>query len=214
MSDSSPFLNRRALAKGTLLGAGSAFFSTAALGAQTFAAGQNMLDARRSGAAGDGKTDDTAALQRAIDTAAKNSGAVFFPPGEYLTRELHMRPGTALIGVPAWNYGGPGGSVLRLASDDSACLLNLTDARGATIDGLGFDGHSLGRNIHGMFVNRTEYAKHEDAFRIERCQVTRFSGDGLNLARVWCFSIRHSMFAFNGGDGLNLRGWDGFILDN
>ena len=214
MSDSSPFLNRRALAKGTLLGAGSAFFSTAALGAQTFAAGQNMLDARRSGAAGDGKTDDTAALQRAIDTAAKNSGAVFFPPGEYLTRELHMRPGTALIGIPAWNYGGPGGSVLRLASDDSACLLNLTDARGATIDGLGLDGHSLGRNIHGMFVNRTEYAKHEDAFRIERCQVTRFSGDGLNLARVWCFSIRHSMFAFNGGDGLNLRGWDGFILDN
>jgi hypothetical protein len=214
MSEPSPFLNRRSLTKGAFLGAGSAFLSTGALMAQPPAADQRWLDARHSGAAGDGKTDDTAALQRAIDTAAKSNGAVFLPPGEYLTRELHVHPGIALIGVPAWNYSGPGGSILRLADAHSACLLNLTDARGATIDGLALDGRSLGQNIHGMFVNRTEYAKHEDAFRIERCQVTRFSGDGLNFARVWCFSIRHSMFAFNGGDGLNLRGWDGFIVDN
>ncbi len=26
-----------------------------------------------------------------------------------------MRPATALIGVPAWNYRGPGGSMLQLA---------------------------------------------------------------------------------------------------
>lgn len=214
MSEHASFLNRRALAKSALLGAGSTLLSTASLSGQPLAAGQKLLDARQLGAEGDGKTDDTAALQHAIDTAAAKSGAVFIPPGEYLTRELHMRPGVALVGVPAWNYSGPGGSVLRLAEIGSTCLLNLTNARGATIDGLALDGHTLGQNIHGMFVNRTAYAEHEDAFRIERCQITRFSGDGLNFACVWCFSIRHSMFAFNGGDGLNLRGWDGFILDN
>jgi hypothetical protein len=68
--------------------------------------------------------------------------------------------------------------------------------------------------VHGILLNRRAFAKHEDGFRIERCQVARFSGDGANLACAWCFSVRHCMLAFNKGDGLNLRGWDGFIIDN
>ena len=51
-------------------------------------------------------------------------------------------------------------------------------------------------------------------FRIDRCQVARFSGDGANLSCTWCFSVRHCMLAYNKGDGLSLRGWDGFLLDN
>src|ERR1035438_1598757 len=38
--------------------------------------------------------------------------------------------------------------------------------------------------------------------------------DGVRLTRAWCFSIRHSMIAYNAGDGISLRGWDGFFLDN
>ena len=125
-----------------------------------------------------------------------------------------MRPGTAIIGVAAWNYSGPGGSVLRLANAEQKCLLNLTDARGSSIEGLALDGRDLGTNVHGMFVDRTAYAKHEDGFRIEKCQVLRFTGDGMNLSCVWCFSVRHCMLAYNKGDGMTLRGWDGFILDN
>jgi hypothetical protein len=104
--------------------------------------------------------------------------------------------------------------VLRLASGDSTCLLNITEARGTSIEGLALDGRDLGTNVHGIFVNRTGYAKHEDGFRIERCQVNHFSGDGANLACVWAFSVRHCMLAYNKGDGLNLRGWDGFLIDN
>ncbi|MFL6350697.1 MAG: right-handed parallel beta-helix repeat-containing protein [Bryobacteraceae bacterium] len=36
----------------------------------------------------------------------------------------------------------------------------------------------------------------------------------MRLTRAWCFSIRHSMIAYNAGDGISLRGWDGFLLDN
>ena len=197
-----------------MLGGASLLFSTAASAATETPNSTGLLDARKLGATGDGKTDDTAALQHAIDAAAQASGGVFLPPGVYLTRELHIRPGIALVGIPAWNYSGPGGSVLRLTTADSTCLLNLTDARGATIDGLALDGAGLGKGVHGLATFRTEYAKHEDGFRIERCQVARFTGDGASLNRVWCFSVRHSMFAYNAGDGLSLRGWDGFLLDN
>jgi Pectate lyase superfamily protein/Right handed beta helix region len=208
------FLSRRDLARGAMMGGASLVFSAAATASTQVPPRDTFLDARKMGAAGDGKTDDTTALQRALDAAVKTSGAVFVPPGVYLTQELHLRPGIALIGIPAWNYSRPGGSVLRLANGDSTCLLNLTDARGATIQGLALDGGGLGSNVHGIFTDRTKFAKHEDGFRIEQCQVARFSGDGACLRCVWCFSVRHSMFAYNGGDGLYLRGWDGFLLDN
>ena len=213
-AENKAMLNRRELACGVMLGGVSALFAKDSSASSTVPAQPGLIDARQLGAAGDGKTDDTAVLQRALDAAAKTSSAVFVPPGIYVTKELHIRPGTALVGIPAWNYSGPGGSVLQLASADSTCLLNLTDARGSSIEGLALDGRSLGSGIHGIFVNRTEYAKHEDGFRIDRCQVSRFSGDGAHLDCVWCFSIRHSMLAYNRGDGLNLRGWDGFLMDN
>jgi len=206
--------NRRQLARSAMIGGASLIFGAAELGAQQAPAGRGLLDAHSLGAAGDGKTDDTAALQRALDAAGETSGGVFVPPGVYLTRELHMRPGTALVGIPAWNYSGPGGSVLRLASGGVAGLLNLTDARGASIEGLALDGHELGTGIHGVFTNRTKFGEHEDGFRIERCQIARFTGDGAHLDRVWCFSVRHCELAYNHGDGLSLRGWDGFLLDN
>jgi hypothetical protein len=184
------------------------------LQAQSASAQSGLLDAHAFGAVGDGKTDNTAALQKALDAAAPLSGGVFLPPGTYLTRELHVRSGTALIGIPAWNYSNGGGSVLKLTGTDSSCLLNLTEARGATIDGLSLDGGFLGAEIHGIYTNRTKWGEHEDGFRIERCQVARFSGDGMRLDCVWCFSVRHCELAYNHGDGMNMRGWDAFILDN
>ncbi|MGD2175312.1 MAG: glycosyl hydrolase family 28-related protein, partial [Candidatus Brocadiaceae bacterium] len=51
---------------------------------------------KRYGAVGDGKTDDTAAIQRAIDA----SEIVFLPKGHYVISDtLHLRPDTKLIGV-------------------------------------------------------------------------------------------------------------------
>jgi polygalacturonase len=210
----SPALNRRDFSRTALVGGASTLFSAAALGAQSTSGNRGFLNVQTLGAAGDGKTDDTAALQRAIDAAAETSGGVFLPPAVYLTRELHIRPGIALVGIPAWNYSFGGGTVLRLADATSPGLLNLTDARGATLDGLALDGRNLGTNIHGVFTARTAYGQHEDGFRIERCQVAHFSGDGLSLSHAWCFSVRHSEMMANRGDGLSLRGWDGFILDN
>jgi len=173
-----------------------------------------FLDVRQFGASGDGKSDDTKPLQAAIDAAAAGGGSVNVPPGIYRTGELQLRAHVSLIGIPAWDYRQGGGSVLRLADEHAGCLLNITGAFGATVDGLALDGGHLGTGIHGVWLNKPDYGRQEDTFCIERCQVANFTGDGVHLTRAWCFSIRHSMIAYNSGDGISLRGWDGFLLDN
>jgi len=209
-----PVLNRREMARGTLAGAATVAFGATAFAAPSAKKNGSFLNAQDVGAVGDGKTDDTGALQKALDGAANGSGGVFIPPGTYLTRELQVRAGTALVGIPAWNYSAGGGSVLRLADAGSTCLLNLTDARGATVEGLSLEGRGLGTGIHGIATHRSKWGEHEDGFRVERCQITRFTGDGVHLECAWCFSVRHCQLAYNHGDGLSLRGWDGFLLDN
>jgi len=173
-----------------------------------------FLDVRQFGAKGDGAADDTKAVQSAIDAAASRGAAVFIPPGVYRTSELRLRPHVSVTGIPAWDYEHGFGSVLRLADERAGCLLNITGAFGATIDGLCLDGSKLGTGVHGVWLNKADYGRQEDTFRIERCQIANFSGDGVRLTRAWCFSIRHSMIAYNGGDGISLRGWDGFLIDN
>jgi hypothetical protein len=205
--------SRRDVAFGAMFGGASLLMGSAVLPAQAAAQSGTMLDARTLGARGDGKTDDTAALQKALDAAGEISGCVFLPPGTYLAHQLHVRAATAFVGIPAWNYHQGGCSVLRLAGTDSKCLLDLTDARGATIDGLSLEGRDLGAGIHGIMTDRNKYER-EDSFRIERCQVNHFTGDGLHLDCIWCFSVRHCQIGFNKGDGMNMRGWDGFIVDN
>ncbi len=60
------------------------------------------LNVRRFGAAGDGRTKDTAAIQRAIDAAARaGGGTVNLPPGTYLSGTLLLRSRVTLDIAPA-----------------------------------------------------------------------------------------------------------------
>jgi len=171
-------------------------------------------DVRNFGAVGDGKADDTAALQRAIDAAGEKQATLLLPPGVYLTGKLNWRPRVGMMGYPTWSFAENGGSILRLMDDSASCMIDMTGSIGATLHGVCMDGGQLGTDIHGVLIDKPDYGKTEDAPRFERCRISRFSGDGVRLKRIWCFSIRSCMISHNTGNGIWIRGWDGFLLDN
>jgi hypothetical protein len=60
------------------------------------------VDVSAFGAKGDGVTDDTAAIQKAVDSAAAGGGGVVtVPPGTYLVKGIKLRTGVSLIGSGA-----------------------------------------------------------------------------------------------------------------
>src|SRR5262245_28363129 len=61
--------------------------------------GSNRRSVRDSGARGDGKVSDTAAIQAAI-AAARPGDVVFFPPGDYLSGTLRLRDRLVLQFAP------------------------------------------------------------------------------------------------------------------
>ena len=169
------------------------------------------------GAVGDGKTDCTAAIQRALDEAkAAGGGEIVFPAGEYVTGRLKVPSHTKLTGVVGWSIRHGGGSVLLFNGEDTTCMLDLTGAVGCTIDGLTLDGRKQGKQVHGIAFLREDFFEHpeEEAFRIQNCQVREFSGCGICLQFACAFSVRHCQIIENGGDGMYLNSWDAFILDN
>jgi len=175
---------------------------------------QTVINARDFGAVGDGRTDDTCALQTALTMAAAKRCSVLLPPGTYLTGTLKIHPYSGLVGDATWGYRTGGGSCLRLADSGTRCFLDITGAIGATVHGLSLHGGDLGSGIHGIMMGENPTKKEEDSPRIERCHISHFSGNGIHLDPVWCFSVRSCEVIFNKGHGLWINGWDGFILDN
>lgn len=176
----------------------------------------NTFDITDFGAVGDSKMDCTAAIQQALDKAGEVSGAVVVPPGNYLCGMLVMPKRVSITGTHAWSFGQDGSSILTLIDGSHKCMLDITKAAGCTIKGLCLNGGKLGSGIHGVMLNQDVYngggAEHTPT--IEDCRIGSFSGDGVHLNHIWCFSIRHSQLCFNNGHGLYINGWDGFILDN
>jgi hypothetical protein len=168
------------------------------------------------GAIGDGKTDNTATIQAAVDEAAKIGGTVFVPGGVYLCGKIQLKPHVTLKGDAAWSYRKDGGSILMLNDENADCMLDITGAHGVKIESLCINGNDLGNGVHGIYNNWDMNIPRdvEDTPKIDACRVSKFTGDGVHLNHIWCFSLRHCMIGFNKGNGLYINGWDGFILDN
>lgn len=138
------------------------------------------IDVRMFGARGDGKTDDTAAIQAAIDSAA--GAEVRIPAGTWvITRTLHYRapafrhsPGLKLIGE------GSGATVIDCRIADGPAI-SIEQARGYN-----FGKHGMlrdlelvalnsppGRNQHGIVLSGAWL------YRFDRIIVRSFRGHGI-----------------------------------
>jgi hypothetical protein len=102
-----------------------------------------IVDVRTTGATGDGTTDDTAAIQGAVDlVTSAGGGVVTFPPGTYMVTTVNIGPGMTLVGQ--------GGILKRPASQGKWVRTLTTDGNpynGAgpsaplVIEGMNFDGN-------------------------------------------------------------------------
>jgi len=85
----------------------------------TFAASEDdtsrVYDVRRFGAVGDGRTDDTAAIRRALVELAKGGGVLTLSPGDYIVSGPLDLPDS-----PAWHIRGAGHTVTRLVARNEA----------------------------------------------------------------------------------------------
>lgn len=108
------------------------------------------------GALGDGATDDTAAIQAAINALPARGGTVYFPPGDYRVSAALTFPAanvvSGIIETPIILRGaGPGASQLRRSADviiidasGSVAAGVVTMRRGLSIENLALDGNSSG----------------------------------------------------------------------
>jgi polygalacturonase len=105
-----------------------------------------IFDVRQFGTLGDGKTRDTAAIQKALDECGKSGGMVRFGPGTYLCTpiflhsktKLELDAGATLLGTDEpEDYKNPERKSATLSSASFFALLNGKDLTDVTIAGPG-----------------------------------------------------------------------------
>ena len=147
------------------------------------------LSVRDTGATGDGVTDDTAAIQRAID-AVGDAGIVLFPPGIYRLTQVRIGSGIALVGAAAGavtlrNTESTGRNfsamVTSIPSADGVTdveIRNLTFER--TVETDAFDEHVYLENCRRVVIERSRFvgritsARHaQKAVHLRGCRYAR-----------------------------------------
>lgn len=192
-----------------------------------------VLDARDFGAVGDGTTDDTAALQAALDAAA-GGGTLRLPGGTYSIKDcLFVRSGTELIGEP--------GTVIRkdftIGASGAAAMASVRALSGEStihnivLRGIVFDGNATAHPAQAFDILVVSSSlpiydidvidcvfkdvidlhaidiSYTDRINIIRCKFLGFSNPGANPSE-WASDKRESIQLDPGHDG------DAFLTRN
>jgi len=161
---------------------------------------------KRHGAAGDGRNDDAAAVQAALDAVPPDGGAVFFPPGDYLvSKHLVPKSQTLIFGSHTPRY-------LPLVNPDSACKIRAADGfegeglmepggstQGVTIRNLALVGDGANAPA-GIRMPNLPDVTGEQAWTLENLTIAGFE-HGI-AGRVHVFSLLHCHIHSNTGWGI------------
>jgi hypothetical protein len=145
------------------------------------------LDVTSFGARGDGKTDDTVAVQKAID-ACKAGDALLFPEGRFLVRSVVLKPGVhylgkeAVIARPDHQPGWTRTFTTSYSSDEDSAL--------TTLEGLTFDGNRKNQGpytkyeqgqSHLVFLAADPAHKGRVRALVKNCHFRECVADGLSV---------------------------------
>ncbi len=173
--------------------------------AQALGPSSGLINATDFGAHGDGRQDNSAALQAGLDAALNGEAPSFLmiPAGNYrVTRPLRVdlaRNVARPFGISAR------GAVIESAVDGGPVLeiTSRATVRYALIDGLHINGG--GRDGHGLSIRCEEPDRYFYDFCLRDLVIERCGGDGARLiGNVFEGQIFNSYFRDNGGNGLTL----------
>jgi hypothetical protein len=165
-------------------------------------------------ARGDGATDDTAAIQAAVDAAASaGGGTVFFPRGTFSATRITLRSRVTLLGAN-WLS-----SVLKLrtGSNRDFIVLETVDTEQVSIRDITVNGNSSGNSSgHAISLDNTAgvYTFSDPYDLFMNVFVENAAGDAWHITsglRESRFFNCHTKLAF--GHGFSIAGTDNFFTD-
>jgi hypothetical protein len=168
---------------------------------------RDVVSVKDFGAVGDGVTDDTAAIQAAIDTVGTTGGAVYVPAGVYLVSGLTITKispaGMGLNTARFMLYGDYHQSIIRCTTADPVLLIGNPVGGGSRlhdviIKQLQFDGNGVA----------TEGLKFQQCSRmaVRDCRIYNNAGDGVLYAddSYGPFLLDSCLIRNNTGNGVHI----------
>jgi carbon monoxide dehydrogenase subunit G len=168
------------------------------------------------GAAGNGVTDDTSAIQTALNAG----GITFFPAGTYITTQLSIPHGAVLRGVNSGTYNNTFTtevSIIKLKNSTNAHHINIPiTSNRILISDLQFDGNKGNQSVaswNGINFVADTVANEAQAV-IERVYTHDYQGSGIKVDG-WrqAVHMRDVVSNFNNEHGIVITGTD-CIIDN
>ncbi len=153
------------------------------------------------GATGNNLTDDTAAIQAALNAANTNSGGtVYFPAGNYIISSvLTVYNNTALLGGSL----DQGNTIIKQTST-TANGITASNVVGFKMENLYLYGPSSGSGI-GVALTTTG-SNISQYITMRNCRVAHFGSDGINVGTPIVSTFDRVISLLNGGHGFNIGG--------